>query len=246
MHVVARAFARAGYSTYALDMRGHGDSGSRGRIDFIGELENDIEDFMNSVKHPGKTTLVGFSSGGGFVLRFAGGARQKLFANYLLLSPFIGQDAPTYRPNSGGWVSVGLPRAVALTVLNRMRITAFNDLPVINFAIDEADRNFLTPQYSFALEENFRPHRDYRADIRGANQPMEVLAGQDDEAFHAERFAEVFRAEGKSVPVTIIPKIGHVALTLNPVAVQAAVSAVARLDEESGRPRPPISRSGGV
>ena len=33
------------------------------------------------------------------------GDRQKLFSNYLLLSPFIGQTAPTYRPNSGGWVS---------------------------------------------------------------------------------------------------------------------------------------------
>ena len=231
MHVMAKAFALAGYSTYALDMRGHGNSGSKGHIDYIGELEDDVEDFVNSVKRPGKTTLTGFSSGGGFVLRFAGSGRQKLFSNYLLLSPFIGQDSPTYRPNSGGWVSVGPLRAIAITVLNGIHITAFNDLPIISFALDEADKDFLTPQYSFALEENFRPHSDYRADIRSANQPMEILAGQDDEAFRVERFAEVFRAEGKPVPVTIIPKIGHIALTLDPEAVQAAVSAVTRLDE---------------
>jgi non-heme chloroperoxidase len=244
MHVMGRSFAQAGYLAYALDMRGHGNSGFRGHIDYIGELENDVEDFMNSVSHPGKTTLVGFSSGGGFVLRFAASERQKLFSNYLLLSPFLSQDSPTYRPNSGGWVSVGLPRVIAITVLNTMHITAFNDLPVINFALDEADRDFLTPQYSFALEENFRPHRDYRADIRSANQPMEVLAGQDDEAFHVERFAEVFRAEGKSVPVTIIPKIGHIALTLNSIAVQVAVSAVTRLDEISNLPSYPTLKSG--
>lgn len=71
---------------------------------------------------------------------------------------------------------------------------------------------------------------------------MEVLAGQDDEAFHAERFAEVFRAEGKSVPVTIIPKVGHIALTLNPAAIQAAVSAVARLDEGGLNARDPRER----
>jgi alpha-beta hydrolase superfamily lysophospholipase len=196
MHVMARAFAQAGYWTCALDMRGRGNSGPRGHIDYIGELENDIEDFMSSVKHPGKTTLAGFSSGGGFALRFAGSERQKLFSNYLLLSPFMGQDAPTYRRNSGGWVRVGMPRAIALTFLNRLGITLLNDLPVVDCALDEASREFFTSQYSFALEENFRPHRDYRADIRSANQPMELLVGQGDEAFHANRFAEVFNAEG--------------------------------------------------
>lgn len=233
MHVMARAFARAGYSTYALDMRGHGDSGPKGHIAYIGQLEDDIEDFMQSGKHTGPSTLVGFSSGGGFVLRFAASDRQKLFANYLLLSPFLGQEAPTYRPNAGGWVSVGLPRAIALTALNTIGITAFNDLPVTNFALDEKAKEFLTPYYSFALAQNFRPRRDYRADIRSANQPMEILVGRDDEAFYAERFPAVFSQEGKSVPVTVIPKIGHIALTLDPIAIEAALSAVARLKERS-------------
>jgi non-heme chloroperoxidase len=233
MHAMARTFARAGYSTYALDMRGHGDSGSKGHIAYIGQLEDDIEDFMRTARPAGSTTLVGFSSGGGFVLRFAGSGRQRLFANYLLLSPFISQDAPTYRPQSGGWLSIGLPRMMAITALDKIGIRTFNDLPVINFALDDEARRFLTPQYSFALAENFRPRHDYRADIRSASQPMEVLVGEDDEAFYADRFAALFSAEGKAVPVTIIPKIGHIALTLDPLAIQAAVSAVARLNARS-------------
>jgi hypothetical protein len=60
---------------------------------------------------------------------------------------------------------------------------------------------------------------------------MEVLAGEDDEAFYAERFAAVFSQEGKPVPVTLVPNTGHIALTLNPAAIQAAVSAVARLND---------------
>lgn len=233
MHVMARAFAQAGYSTYALDMRGHGDSGPKGHIAYIGQLEDDIEDFMKTVEPAGGATLVGFSSGGGFALRFAGSERQNLFASYLLLSPFLGQDAPTYRPNSGGWVSVGLPRAMAIAALDKLGITALNDLPVVNFALNEEAKRFLTPQYSFALAQNFRPRHDYRADIRSANRPMEVLVGQDDETFYAERFAEVFSREGKTVPVTIVPKTGHIGLTLNPVAIQAAVSAVARMNDAS-------------
>jgi len=106
MHVMAKAFAAAGYAAYALDIRGNGDSGDKGKIAYVGQLEDDLEDLLSSINAPRPMTLVGFSSGGGFVLRFAGSARQKLFSNYLLLTPFISQDAPTNRPNSGGWISV--------------------------------------------------------------------------------------------------------------------------------------------
>ena len=230
MHVMARAFAAAGYAAHALDMRGHGDSGTRGQIDYVGQLDDDLEDFMHAVKPLQPATLVGFSSGGGFALRFAAGTRQGLFANYLLLSPFISQDAPTYRPGSGGWVSVGLPRIVALSILDAAGVRAFDRLPVTRFALSDAAKPFLTPQYSFALAQNFRPRPDYLADIRAANQPMQILAGTDDEAFHADRFATVFAQAGKTTPLALLPGIGHISLTLDPAAVQAAVAAVQRFE----------------
>src|SRR4051794_7629585 len=102
MHLMAKGFAAAGYAAYALDIRGHGESGTKGRIAYIGQLEDDMEDFVHSTPLPQPSTLLGFSSGGGFVLRFAGSPRQTLFTNYLLLSPFLGQDSPTSRPGSGG------------------------------------------------------------------------------------------------------------------------------------------------
>lgn len=101
MHVLAKAFAAAGTTAYALDVRGHGDSGTKGFIAYVGQLEDDLEDFSRAVEPAQPATLAGFSSGGGFALRFAGSDRQKLFSNYLLLSPFISQNAPTYRPSSG-------------------------------------------------------------------------------------------------------------------------------------------------
>ncbi|WP_445945525.1 alpha/beta hydrolase [Shewanella sp.] len=88
MHQLALAFSRAGFSAYSLDIRGHGESGKSGDIDYIGQLEDDLADFLSAVKPVGPKSLLGFSSGGGFALRFAGSDRQAMFEHYLLLSPF--------------------------------------------------------------------------------------------------------------------------------------------------------------
>jgi non-heme chloroperoxidase len=232
MHVMAQGFAAAGYATYALDIRGHGRSGVKGHIAYLGQLEDDMDDFVHAIKLAQPSTLVGFSSGGGFVLRFAGSSKQKLFSNYLLLTPFISQDAPTSRPASGGWASVGVPRIIAISVLNGFRIHTFDGLPVIRYALTEENAKFLTPEYSFALAQDFRPERDYQANIRAVGQPLRMLVGQDDEVFFADKFASVFKDAGKDIPVTILPGIDHISLTLNAVAVQAAVHTVEDMDHE--------------
>jgi non-heme chloroperoxidase len=232
MHLMAKGFAAAGYTAYALDIRGHGASGTKGHIAYIGQLEDDMEDFVHSIRLAQPSTLVGFSSGGGFVLRFAGSPQQKLFSNYLLLSPFISQDAATSRPSSGGWVSVGVSRIIAISLLDGFGVHAFNDLAVTKFALTEEAKGFLTPQYSFALALNFMPERDYQANIRAVRQPLRVLVGQNDEAFYADRFATVFKTAGKDVPVTLLPGIGHISVTLDPAAIQAVISAVESMDHE--------------
>ena len=229
MHVLAKAFAKAGYAAYALDIRGHGASGPKGNINYIGQLEDDLESFVHAVALPKPATLAGFSSGGGFVLRFAGSARQDLFQSYLLLSPFLGPDAPSARPGSGGWVNVGIPRVIAISILNLAGIHAFNDMPVVSFALTEEAKAFLTPEYSFALAANFQPRRDYEANIKAVHQPCAVVAGTSDEAFHTDKLEGIFRKQGRDWPVTLLPGIGHIPLTLDPGAVSAAVGAVEKM-----------------
>jgi non-heme chloroperoxidase len=229
MHPLAKAYANAGYVAYALDIRGHGESGQKGQIAYVGQLEDDIAAFMKAASPPQPSTLVGFSSGGGFVLRVAGSSRQDLFQSYLLLSPFLSQDAPTFRPNSGGWVSVGVPRYVGVALLNLAGIRAFNDLPVTSFALDEKAKSLLTPQYSYALASNFRPNRDYAADIKAVRHPCAVVAGAADELFFTDRFEPLFRSLGKKWPVTLLPGIEHIPLTLAPAALAQAVQDVGRL-----------------
>lgn len=200
-------------------MRGHGESGPRGQIAYIGQLEDDVEDFLRAVPHAGPQTLMGFSAGGGFALRFAGSTRQALFDHCVLLAPFLHQNAPTSRPDTGGWASVGVPRLVALSLLNQAGITRWNHLPVLRFALDEASQAGLTPSYSYALAMNFRPHEDYAGNIRHAQGSVCIVAGMDDELFHADRYAALFASAGKPVPVTLVPGTGHMGLTLQAHAV---------------------------
>ena len=92
----------------------------------------------------------------------------------------------------------------------------------------------------YALATNFRPHDDYRADIRAAKQPLYVLVGQDDEIFYADQFSTVFEEAGRPVPVTLLPGVGHVDITLQPAAIQATAETLdslrKKIPEQTGRP----------
>jgi hypothetical protein len=48
----------------------------------------------------------------------------------------------------------------------------------------------------------------------------------------ADKFSGLFKQAGKDIPVTILPGIDHISMTLNPVAIQAAVNAVEDMDHE--------------
>jgi alpha-beta hydrolase superfamily lysophospholipase len=229
MHPLAMALAAAGYRVYTLDIRGHGGSGSRGHIGFIGQLESDLEAFVGAVRPQAPAMLAGFSSGGGFVLRFAASERQALFDSYLLLAPFLGQDAPSHRPDSGGWISVGVPRIIALSLLNRLGISSLNHLPVIRFALDDNAREILAPEYDFNLAMNFRPESNYLASIQRVRRPCAVLAGDADEAFRTDQYQPIVRQAGRDWSVRLLPGVGHIGLLLSPVALEAMVAQVGEL-----------------
>jgi len=229
MHPMAKAFSAAGYPTYALDIRGHGASGRKGQIAYIGQLEDDLVDFLHAVSPPKPVTLAGFSSGGGFTVRFAGSKQQSLFQSYLFLAPFLSPDAPTTRPGSGGWASVGLPRIIAIATLNGFGIRTFNSLPVLRFAISGNAKAILTPEYSYALTVNFGPQRDYLADLRNMHQPFRVLVGANDEVYYPDRFAGVLKQAGKDTPVTMVPGVDHIQLILSPVAFETSIEALKSL-----------------
>lgn len=229
MHPMAKTLVAAGFRVFALDIRGHGQSGRKGHIDYVGQLDSDMADFVRSVRPPQPSTLAGFSSGGGFVLRFAAGEHQSMFGSYLLLSPFLSQNAPNQRPASGGWTSVGIPRIIAISLLDALGVRAFNGLAVTSFALSDRAREILTPEYDFNLATNFRPRPDYVAEIRNAPNACAIIAGTADEAFHTDRLEGLVRAVRNDWQVELIPGVGHIPLTLDPDSLQVILRHVRRL-----------------
>ena len=235
MMALALALSSDGYDVYALDVRGHGDSGVKGQISYIGQLEDDVADFMAVINPPKPSTLLGFSAGGGFALRFAASYQQNIFQSYLLMSPFLSQSAPTYRPDSGGWVNVGLPRVFALMLLNHIGIKWFNDLDVVAYAVDDDPYANLTGAYSYNLSQNFRPHADYISDVKAVRAPMMLMVGANDDQFFAEHFAPFFANANPEIKAEIVPNIDHIGLILDEKSVKYAVKLVNQLNAEKGQ-----------
>ena len=202
MHPLAKALRDAGASVYVPVVRGHGNFGRSGDIDYIGQLEDDLADFVAVLRplHPNASfSLIGFSSGGGFVLRAIAAPDEKLFDRFIMISPALPQSAPTIRPNTGGWVSVAKPRIIVLSMLNRVGIDWFNGLPVVALAT-APNAPDLTSVYSFRLAVDFGAPRDYLTALARSTKPVAVLVGGADELLFADRYAPLFRQRGPICP----------------------------------------------
>ena len=226
IHALSSALAARGVETWAVDIRGHGSSGTRGDIGYVGQLEDDLTDFVAVVRKTAPTaplTLVGHSSGGGFALRVAGSPIQKLFERTVLLAPYLGYDAPTTRPNSGGWANADIPRIVGLLALRKAGITCCEALPVLAFAVPPNSEKNLVATYTDRLMRNFAVNGDFRRDLANASGPLTIISGADDELMLADKYAEAVRGARTPVDVKLIDGINHMGI----VSVPRAVSAIA-------------------
>jgi alpha-beta hydrolase superfamily lysophospholipase len=231
IHALSAALAARGVESYAVDIRGHGESGTRGDIGYVGQLEDDLADLVAVIRKTTPTaplTLIGHSAGGGFALRVAGSNMRNLFARTLLLAPYLGPFAPTNRPNSGGWVNPDMPRIVALLLLRKLGIDCCEALPVLAFAVPPNSQMRLVPAYSERLRSNFATHLDYRTDLAAVSRPLTIYSGADDELMVADKYAEAVSGLKPAVDVRLIEGINHMGIVSNPKAVSIIADDVAK------------------
>lgn len=229
-HALTAAMAARGVETWALDTRGHGASGTHGDIGYVGQLEDDLVDFVAHVRKSAPDlplTLVGHSAGAGFSLRVAATpVIQDLFVRTVLVAPYLGYDAPTNKPHAGGWANADLPRYFALAALRKLGIDCCSQLPVLAFAVPPNSERILTPTYSDRLMRNFATH-GYRLDLPAATHPMTIFGGAEDEMMISDKYAETVQAVKPSVDVKLIEGVNHMGMVTSPKAVNAIAEDVA-------------------
>ena len=229
MHAVAESLEKIGYTVYVPDLRGHGHDGRPGDIDYIGQLDDDLGDMMATIVplHPrAHFILMGHSSGGGFVLRIAEGPQAHWFSRFVLLSPLLAYDSPTYRPDAGGWAIPYIPRIIALRTLNAVGIRWFNGLPIVAFAIDPHAPVPLDARYSYRMQMTFSAPHDALARLSTVKQPISVIAGSADEIFYADRYAPAIHRERADIPVTLVAGVDHMGMVTDPRALRAIAAAL--------------------
>ena len=204
---------------YTPDLRGHGPAPKkRGDVDYINQLEDDLADFLAMIRKENplaKLIVGGHSSGGGLAIRFAGSQYGQLADGYLLLSPFLKYNAPTMRPNSGGWAQPYTGRIVGLNMLNMLGIHWFDYLTVIEFNMPESAQDGTeTLAYSHRLNTGYAP-RNYKKDLSAITQPVLVVAGTTDDAFIAEQFEPVM-SQYADVQVKLLPNVTHMGVVVGP------------------------------
>jgi pimeloyl-ACP methyl ester carboxylesterase len=234
MHPLALALQRADITALVPDLRGHGANRPHGDITYVGQLDDDLADFITNKKPElsnSTWTILGFSSGAAFALRFAAESPAgQLVGRYVLVSPYLRYDAPSVRqaePRSAApqsWASASVGRIIGLTMLNQWGVHIWDDLPVLAFPVP-ANIDATTKTYSWPMYKNFGADDDYLADIRRAVRPMDVFVGGSDELLDSEKLKTEFQSQRSDVPVSIIPGLGHSDMVTRPDAISALVAA---------------------
>ncbi len=229
MNAVAKALAGAGVTAVALDIRGHGASGTRGDIAYPDQLDDDLADLLAKFRRTypaARFSLIGHSAGAGFALRIAGGPLGGDFDRFVLLAPYLGYSAPTNRPAEGPalWASPDLPRIFATVTLEKLGIDWPQWLPAVAFANAPEAKMFVTSQYSFRLMQNYTAPLDWQDAFARAKGRVTVIAGADDELMDAEAYKRTLPPLG--VPVTILPGVDHIGIVYKAEAIKAMLAAM--------------------
>ena len=213
------------------DLRGHGaDPGTRGDVGYIGQMEDDLADLIAARVGPDqKVVLIGHSSGGGLVVRFAGGPYRELMDAAVLLAPFLKYDAPSARPEAGGWARPLVRRLIGLSILNAVGVRGLNGLTVVQLrmpqvVLDGPLGHTATTAYSYRLNTGYAPRSDYLGDV-AALPAFLLIVGREDEAFVAEAYEPDMSQVTAKGQYLVVPGVKHLDIVDAP-ETEAAITAV--------------------
>ena len=192
VHPLAQSLAGAGFAVYALDIRGHGDSGPHGDIAYIGQLDDDLQDFMGGVRPPRRARWR--ASPRAAALPSAWPAERAGAVRQLPVpapTPAAAPPASGPMPAAGGGRRAARGRADPAQPHRRhaLQPPAGGGLRRRQCIRCRAGRHLF-----LCHGDEFPARRSLPDDIRAIREPAAVLAGVDDEVFLAARFARLRRS----------------------------------------------------
>lgn len=197
---------------YTPDLRGYGNSGShKGDVDYIGQLEDDLEDFVTWIKAKNKNAKIilgGHSFGGASMLRFSASQSANQVHAYLFIAPFIHPSAPTTRKGDSGHSKVSLAKLILLMLLEKARIRSFHHSKVLHVNKPaHIQHGGEALQISFRLAMSRIPG-NYQEKINAITKPTFVLIGQKDELIDSDKFDSVFN-QNPNIVTKVLPNHNH-------------------------------------
>ena len=138
----------------------------------------------------------------------------------MLLAPLLfGYDAPTTRPNSGGWATPDIPHIIGLLALRSAGITCCEALQVARLRRVAECGGTLAGTYSERLMRNFAVSK-ISAAIRARHKAGHGDLGVDDELMFADKYSEAMPGAKVAVDVRLIEGIDHMGIVTVPRAIR--------------------------
>ncbi len=224
-HALASFISESGAARVVLpNLRGHYQSGHRrGDVDYTGQLEDDVVDlikFLRSEGRDGPITLGGHSSGGGFVLRFAGGGHG-VVSSFLVMAPAIPTSPAMRFGTAGGWANLHMHRLFGLIALNTIGIHGFDGLPVIQFNKPAKYWDGTeTLAYSYRLNVSYHPRQRYQSDVRALGDNALVLIGTEDQAIDAQALRTIVEQDAPRARMVVLPQVNHFGVFTDPKVLE--------------------------
>ena len=206
----AAAMARRGMGTFALDLRGHGQSqGQRGHVDAWSQWTDDISAFVREVESQveGEVVPLGHSFGGAAMLSTAIAGRLSNTKRFIVSSPALKVKVvlPQWKVNLGRMASRVMPR---LAMSNEVDAGTLSRIPEVVDAY-RADPLVHSKISSRLFMEWQRATQDVLVHAAEIKQPFLILAGTNDQLIDPAGSEELHELASNTSELHLLPGRYH-------------------------------------
>lgn len=209
-HDFAAAMAQRGKGTFALDLRGHGQSaGQRGHVDSWSQWTDDISAFVREVERQvdGEVVPLGHSFGGAALLSTVIAGKLAGSRRFIVSSPALKVKVvvPTWKITLGRMTSRMVPR---LALSNEVDAGTLSRIPAVVDAY-RADPLVHSKISSRLFTEWQRATQDALVHASEIKQPFLILAGTDDRLIDPAGSEELHRRAPNASELHLLPGRYH-------------------------------------